>query len=187
MSFYTSEELKKIGFKNFGENIKISKKCSIYSPESIEIGNNVRIDDFCLLSGGEKGIKIGSNIHIAAFSAIYGEGGVLLEDFCTLSSRVILYSLTDDYSGLSMTNPTVPKEYTGVIKAPITISKHVIIGTNSTVLPNVVIGEGSAIGAHSLVTKNINSWGIYAGIPAKKIKDRSKVLLNKELKMLKMK
>ena len=49
-SFYSKEELKEIGFKKYGENVLISRKTSIYNPEKIIIGNNVRIDDFCILS-----------------------------------------------------------------------------------------------------------------------------------------
>ncbi len=49
-SFYSRDELKKIGLKKYGENVFLSKKASIYNPEKIEIGNNVRIDDFCILS-----------------------------------------------------------------------------------------------------------------------------------------
>ena len=60
-SFYSDEELKKIRFKSLGENVLISKKASIYSPEKIIIGNNVRIDDFCILSGN---IQIGNHVHI---------------------------------------------------------------------------------------------------------------------------
>ncbi|PLR82609.1 galactoside O-acetyltransferase [Bacillus canaveralius] len=185
LGFYSEEELKKIGFKHIGVNVKISDKSSIYFPETISIGNNVRIDDFCILTGGTSGINIGSYIHIAAFSAIFGSGGgVTLKDFSCLSSRVTLYSLSDDYSGHSLTNPTVPKEFLGVEKGHILIEKHVVIGTNSTVLPGVTIGEGSAIGAHSLVKESLDPWGIYAGTPVRKIKNRKKEILRleKELK-----
>ena len=50
-SFYSQEELMKIGFLSVGKNVLISKKASIYNPSVISIGNNVRIDDFCILSG----------------------------------------------------------------------------------------------------------------------------------------
>ena len=50
-SFYTEKELENIGFKKMGTNIKISRKASIYSPEKMSFGNNIRIDDFCLLNG----------------------------------------------------------------------------------------------------------------------------------------
>ena len=51
MSFYKKEDLYKLGLKDLGKNVFISKKCSIYTPENISIGDNVRIDDFCILSG----------------------------------------------------------------------------------------------------------------------------------------
>jgi serine acetyltransferase len=50
-SFLSREKLMEIGFKSIGENVLLSSKASIYGPENIEIGNNVRIDDFCILSG----------------------------------------------------------------------------------------------------------------------------------------
>lgn len=52
MGFYTREQLEKKGFKSIGENVLISDKTSIYSPQNISIGNNVRIDDYCVLSAG---------------------------------------------------------------------------------------------------------------------------------------
>jgi len=47
--FYSREELEKIGFKSIGENVLISDKTSIYNPQNIEIGSNVRIDDTFIL------------------------------------------------------------------------------------------------------------------------------------------
>jgi len=83
-SFLSREELMEIGFKSIGENVLLSSKASIYGPENIEIGNNVRIDDFCILSGK---IKLGSYIHIAAYSALFGgEESITMEDFTGLSS-----------------------------------------------------------------------------------------------------
>ncbi len=106
-SFLSREELMEIGFKSIGENVLLSRKASIYGPENIEIGNNVRIDDFCILTGK---IKLGSYIHIAAYSALFGgEEGIIMEDFSGLSSRVSVYAISDDYSGESLTNPMIPK------------------------------------------------------------------------------
>lgn len=153
-------------------------------PERISIGDNVRIDDFCCLVGGQKGINIGSFVHIAFFCIIIGNGGVTLKDFSGLSSRVALYSATDDYSGSSLTNPTIPEEFLNVKCGEITLEKHAIVGTNSTVLPNVTIGEGSSIGAHSLVTKDLESWGVYVGSPVKKIKERKRDLLQLEKQLI---
>src|SRR4051794_31862358 len=154
-------------------------------PDKISIGSNVRIDDFCCLIGGQKGINIGSYVHIAFFCIVLGNGGITLEDFSGLSSRVALYSATDDYSGISLTNPTVPKKYLNVSQGEVILNKHVIIGTGSTILPNVEIGEGSAVGAHSLVIKDLDSWGIYVGSPVTRIKKRNNNLLELEKQLQK--
>ncbi|MEW9671331.1 acyltransferase [Ammoniphilus sp. 3BR4] len=179
-SFYSEMELKEIGFKSIGKNVMVSRKTSIYMPENIKLGNDVRIDDYCCLVGGKKGIEIGSNVHIAFHCIILGNGGVIINDFAGLSSRVSIYSATDDYSGESLTNPTIPSRFKIITEGEVCLGKHVIIGTNSTILPNVSIGEGCSVGANSLVTKSLNEWGVYFGSPARRIKDRSRKMLELE-------
>jgi len=76
--------------------------------------------------------------------------------------------------------PMVSKKYTNVIGGPVVIGKYSQIGANSIILPNIEIGEGVSVGALSLVNKSLADWGIYAGVPAKYIKERSKLLLNLE-------
>jgi galactoside O-acetyltransferase len=184
-SFYTDKELLQLGLGKVGNNVKLSKKASIYNPENIILGDNVRIDDFCILSAGGGKITLGNHIHIACFCALYAQEQIVMEDFSGLSSRVVIYTYSDDYSGRSLTNPTIPEYFClHPIKGAVILKKHVIIGTNSTILPNVTIGIGSAIGAHSLVTKNLAEWGIYFGIPVKKIKERKQDLLELEKQFL---
>lgn len=175
-SFYNLDELFEIGFQSFGKNVLISRKASFYQPELISLGDNVRIDDFCIISGK---VEIGSYVHIAAFSALYGaEKGIIIADFANISSRVCVYAVSDDYSGMSLTNPMIPEHYKCLEKKEVRIEKHVIIGTGSTVLPGVTINEGAAIGAMSLVKNSVEGWNIYAGIPIQKIRNREKKLLN---------
>lgn len=181
MSFYSVSELKKLGLKIVGNNVSLSKKASIYGAERISIGDNTRIDDFVVLSAGDDGIVIGSNVHIAVFSSLIGSGKIELSDFSNISSRVSIYSSNDDYSGEAMTNPTLPTSYTNVKHGKVYIGKHVIIGCGSVVLPNVELGNGVAIGALSLISTSCTEWSIYAGNPAKKIKDRNKKLLQLEV------
>lgn len=182
-SFYSKEDLQKVGFARCGNNVLISRNAQFYSPENIYIGNNVRIDDFCILSAGGT-ITIGSYIHIAAYSSIIGKGDVVLSDFCNISSRVALYSSNDDYSGEFMTNPMVPDEYTNVSSGKVMICKHVIIGCGSVLLPNISIGEGVSIGALSLVKSNCEPFFTYAGNPLKKVKQKSRRLVDLELKLI---
>ena len=181
-SFYDEKEFKGIGFKKIGHNVKISRKCSIYGSQNIIIGNNVRIDDFCILSGK---IRLGNNIHVAAYSALYGgTDGIVIEDFANLSSRVTVYSVSDDYSGETMTNPTIPDKYKNVSSAPVFIGRHSIIGSNAIVLPGVTVSEGSSFGSFSFINHDSEPWSINVGIPFRKIKDRSKNLLQLEQEYL---
>lgn len=181
-SFYSDEDLKKMGFKKIGKNVLLSKNASIYSANKISIGDNVRIDDFCILSGN---ITLGNYIHISASTLLFGgENGIIMKDFTGISSRSAIYADTDDYSGNALTNPMVPNKFRNVFGGPVVLEKHVLVGTGTTILPNITIGEGSSIGCMSLVNKSLNSWGIYVGIPCKKIKDRSKKIIELEEKML---
>jgi len=181
-SFYTMEELSELGLKSYGINVLISRKASLYGVKEISIGSNVRIDDFCIISGK---IDIGDRVHIAAFSALYGgQRGIYLEDFANISSRVSIYAISDDYSGETMTNPMVPEKYKRLYSQPVKIKRHVIIGSGSVVLPGIILEVGSAVGAMSLVTKSTESWSMNAGIPAKKINERSKGLLDLEKQLM---
>jgi acetyltransferase-like isoleucine patch superfamily enzyme len=176
--------LESMGFGSLGKNVFISDKASLYNCTNIFIGNNVRIDDFCVLSAGEGGIFIGNNVHIAVYSSLIGMGKIILSDFSNLSSRVSIYSSNDDYSGVTMTNPTIPSQYTGVTHADVYLGKHVIVGAGSIILPGVTLAEGTSLGAFSLVTKSTQPWSVYVGIPAKRIKERSQELLELEKQYL---
>lgn len=180
MSFMTPDEIAVLGFRHVGANCLLSSKASFYNCSNISIGNNVRIDDFCVLSAGEGGIDIGNYIHIAVYSSLIGKDLITLKDFSNISSKVSIYSSNDDYSGLTMTNPMVPEEFKNVSHAPVIIDKHVIIGSGSIVLPGCRIHIGSAVGALSLVTKDIPEFEIHTGVPARKMKKRNKNLLDLE-------
>jgi len=177
--FLSKEELNKIGFKSIGDNVLISDKASIYSPQNIEIGNNVRIDDFCILSPSTY-LKIGNYVHISCYASIIGGGEIVLEDFVGISGRVSIYSSNDDYTGLRMTNPMVPKEYSGVKHGPVLIKKHSIIGCGGVVLPNTILNEGVSVGALSLLNGEYEEFSVYSGVPAVKIRKRQKRLLKYE-------
>lgn len=174
-SFYTQEELEEMGFAHVGQDVLVSRKTSIYGAAKIRLGNHVRIDDFCVLSGK---LTFGDHVHIAVMTCLFGgNAGITFGDFSAVSSRCALYAVTDDFSGEYMTNPTVPAEYTNVTEAAVVVGKHAIIGTGSTVLPGVEIGEGCAFGAMTLVTKSTPPWGFYMGYQCVRLKERSKKLL----------
>lgn len=182
-SFYSRDELSKIGFKHVGNNVFLSKKTSIYGAENISIGDNTRIDDFCILSGN---ISIGNHVHIAAFCSLFaGNEGIEMQDFSAISSKGTIYAESDDYSGISFTNPMLPMEYRNVQGGKVTLERHVIVGASTVIMPNITLKEGTAIGACSLVLKDCNPWTVYVGIPAKEVKKRNQYLLELEKKFLK--
>lgn len=170
-NFYSREELEEIGFKSIGENVLISKKTSIYSSNKISIGNNVRIDDFCILSGN---ITIGNNVHISAYVALYGKAGIEIKDYSGCSARSIIYSVTDDFSGQYMIGAVLPESVTNVRKEKVILEKYSQLGANTIVMPGVNIGEGAVTGALSFVNNDLTPWSINVGIPAKRIKERKK-------------
>lgn len=180
MGILSREVVEQIGFASVGENVQISDRASFYNTSKISLGNNVRIDDYCVLSAGLGGICIGNYIHIAVFSSLIGAGKITLSDFCNISSRVSIYSSNDDYSGSAMTNPTLPSQYTGATHADVLLGKHVIIGCGSIILPGITLEEGVAVGALSLVAKDCKAFGIYAGNPARRVKERKRGLLELE-------
>ncbi len=173
-SFYEKNEIENIGFKSIGKNVFISRFARFYGAENMTIGDNVRIDDFCVLSGD---ISLGSFIHISAFCALYGKKGIEIKDYSGLSPRTTIFSETDDFSGEYLINPMCPEWTTNVTGGKVILEKYVQIGAGSILMPKINIGEGSVVGAMSLVKKDLASWGIYAGVPAKIIKQRQKGLL----------
>jgi len=179
----TREQIIALGFAEVGEDVQISEWARFYGASRIRIGNHVRIDDFCILSAGEGGIVIGNYVHIAPFCSLIGQGRIELSDFAGLSSRVAIYSSSDDYSGMSLTNPTVPPELRNVQHAPVFLGRHVIVGSGTVILPGVTLEEGVAVGALSLIRKNCSAFGVYFGVPARRVSDRSRKLLELEAKV----
>lgn len=178
------EAIDALGFSSVGENVQISDRASFYGTNRITLGNNVRIDDFCVISAGSGGITIGNHVHIAVGASFIGAGKITLCDFVGISSRASIYSSNDDYSGAAMTGPTLPSEFTNVRHSDVFMGKHVIVGSGSIILPGVTLEEGVAIGALSLVHKQCEAFGIYAGNPARRIKERKRDLLELEQRFM---
>ena len=168
-SFYSEKELASLGLKSYGNNVYISRKCSIYGADKISIGNNVRIDDFCLLSGN---ITIGSNIHISAYTALYGAMGIIMEDYTGISPRCTLISASDDFSGDCLVGPIHPESTTNVTGGPIVMKRFSHIAAHCCIMPNVTIEEGTVIGAMSLVRHTTEPWMMYVGCPVKALRPR---------------
>lgn len=178
--YYTIEELKEKGVTVHGANVFVSRYANIYNPRNLILHDNIRIDDFTVISC--KGtVEIFNHVHIGPQCMISSSTRIVFGNYSGISSGVKLFGGCDDFSGDFLTNPTVPAEYTNVRCADIIFEDHSLVGASSVVLPGVVLKQGTAVGAMSLVKCDTEPWTVCAGIPAKKIKDRNRDCLRLQL------
>ncbi|MBL4706052.1 MAG: hypothetical protein JKY54_16115 [Flavobacteriales bacterium] len=183
MGYLSNSKLDELGI-SYGKNVLVSDKASIYGGSNIVIGDNVRIDDFCILSGVNGYINLHSHIHVAAFVSMFGAAGIVMEDFTAISSYSVIYSVSDNYDGNSLIGPVMDEDCLDIIKGEVKIRKYASCGTHSVLLPGVIMNEGSILGACSLANRNLDEWSIYVGTPAKKNKKRDNGLLDKSHLMI---
>lgn len=184
--YYTSDELAKMNFANVGSNVKISKSSQLINIENISIGSNVRIDNFCtIVPSGDAKFFIGNYVHICAYVFINGLEDVIIEDFCSIGNFCQIFTSEDDFSGEYLTGAVVPRELVGTTSQKVILRKHTLVAPSCIILPGVTLEIGTAIGAHSLVKKSTSEFSIYAGVPARFIKHRSRKLLDLEKEFLK--
>jgi len=173
MGILSPDQIAALGFAAVGTDLAISDRCSFYGAAAISIGSHVRIDDSVIITAREP-VVIGSWVHISAFAFLSGQFGIEIDDFVNISVRSTLLSGNDDFSGRWLPGPLVPEEARGVQGERIHVARHTIVGAHSVVLPGVTVGEGSVVGALSLVKEPLAPWGIYAGVPARLIGRRER-------------
>ena len=103
-------------------------------------------------------LKLGKNFDIGTFTYINSHYGVEIGDLVQIGSHCSIYS-----------HSTIDSK-----KGPIKLEKNCKIGTHSTIMPNVTIGENSIVAAYSFVTKNVPKNELWSGIPAKFVKKLKK-------------
>lgn len=159
-----------MGNNNLPIGVRAFEFTKIIGLENIVFGSPVIIDDFVLIYA-RSSMSFGNYVHISNFTSITG-GDFSIGDFAAISQGCRILTATDDFTGWGFGNSTLSEKYRNLKRGPINIGKFCIIGANSVVLPGVSIGEGTTVGACSVVTKNLDPWGVY--INNKRIKDRNK-------------
>lgn len=183
--YYEADELRRLGFAGVGEGARVAKNCTIIGRENIALGEAARIDGFtAIIVGREAMVRIGSFTHIGGGCHIAAAANFTMADFSGISQGAKVYTATDDYLGGGLTNPQVDARFRKVTYGAVALGRHVIVGAGSVILPAVEIGEGSSVGALSLVAKSLAPWGVYAGVPARRIRERSRDLLKLEQEFL---
>jgi acetyltransferase-like isoleucine patch superfamily enzyme len=142
--------------------IKIGKRCKI-SPQ-IAIGPNSKFEDYCRFIADPR-IIIGKNFYANAFCHVLGE--ITFGDNVLLGPRVVIWGRDHGLrkDTLIRLQPHISKK--------IVIMDDVWIGAGAIILKGVTIGTGAVVAAGAVVTKDVESYSIVAGVPAKKIKERT--------------
>jgi len=160
--------------KYIGEDSYIDPHAVIRRPHLVTIGRNTNIDYGAYITTGA---QIGDYCHIAAYvTCIGGEHGrLIMGNFATIACGSRLVCAGEAHLGEGLVGPTIPKQYQDRQNIEsIVFEDFVNIGTNSVILQGVRLGQGSVVGACSLVTQDTEPWMIYKGIPAKPFKTRCK-------------
>lgn len=181
--YLASAELRALGCAAVGDDVRVHSTCVMVGLESLSFGDHVRIDPFCSLIAAEGHIHFGDYVHVAGYCSLSAGEGVELADFAGLSHGVRIYTRSDDYSGAALSNPTVPPEFLRIAKGAVRLARHVLIGAGTVIMPGCNIAEGTTVGALSLVKSSLSEWGIYAGVPARRLRDRSRDLLALERRL----
>ena len=162
MNFYSTIELKKLGFSKVGKNVEISKNVNFYNFSGV-IGSNCRIDDYSILIGK---IKIHNYVHIAAYnliSASKNKNKIEIMDFSGIGPHSYISCSTENYLSNDISNPTIKKNLRkNIISSNIQIGKNVLVGAGSYIISkkknvNILIGNNVSIGTKSIVRQSIKS------------------------------
>jgi len=168
--------------KKIGDDVRISPLADIVRPELVELGSHIAIDGWTYIATQ---LKCGDYIHIAPSVSIIGgaAGSLTMEDFTNIGSGSRVVCATDDFKQ-GLISPVVPIEHRTVINKPVVFKRFSTLGVNCVVLPGVTLGEGSIVGANSMVSKDTEPWMVYGGSPAKPIMARDKTRILESAKKL---
>lgn len=173
-------------FNRIGKDVFISDLCVITRPNLVSFDSHIAIDQFVTITTQA---EIGNYVHIAPGCSIIGgkDSKIVMMDHSGMAAGARVIAGSADFHGGGLTNPQVPNEYKTEVTTTVTFEKFSILGTNAVVMPGVTLGEGSIIGANSVVLRDTEPWTIYVGSPAKPINKREKGNIIKYYELLKNK
>lgn len=178
MGYLTQRELEQLHLKHLGKRVMVSSLARIYAPHLVELEDDCRIDDFCVLTGR---VRLGKYVHLALYTHISGmDHGVVFADFSECAYRCTVIAHSSDYSLSTLHSPCVPKEYCKGREGKVVIGRHCLIGCGTLIMPNVTIAEGCSFGAFSYVCQDTEPWGLYDGRPAVRVRENSRGCLEYE-------
>jgi len=176
-------ELKDLAY--LGRNARVGQCVRVRRPELVRIGAFTIIDDFTYISGG---FEIGRFGHIAPNVSLVGARGTIRAgDFVGVAAGSCVYASSSDYSEVSLDLPGVPPEFQfGGTTEDVVLGDHVLLGSHTVVLPGVVLPEGVATAAHTVLRKRqYQPWTLYGGLDSKPLVRRAHGRLDETVARLK--
>ena len=163
------------------------------TPQEFSVGNDVTIRSNCVIDGGTGRLRIddrvlffpgnfmalgqsdvgpafvsiGSDSHFAPNGVQYGWGGLTIGTCVNVAAGVVFATVSHHHRDLSQ-----PMAFSGQRCEPITVEHDVWIGANATLTGNVTAATGTVVGANAVLTSDTEPFGLYGGVPARKIGDR---------------
>lgn len=155
-----------------GKDVRLYPLCKMIRAENAELDNNCQIFDNVFIDAGKR-LRIGKYTTLTWGVLIEGGAETYLGDRVFLGPSTKLLTSTYKIQGF-YTVEHLPEGCQETEYGNITIKDDAYLGANCTVMPGITIGEGAVVGSNSLVTKDLEPWGIYVGTPCKKIGEREK-------------
>lgn len=166
---YLRHFIQKFRLGKCGKNIFFDKNIELMrNPKNIFLEENIYIKEgtkICACND-KATVEIGKNTSIGYNNFIFASNKITIGNNCMIAPFVYI---VDSNHGMDR---GIPMNQQDNVTAPIKIGSDVWIGAHSTVLKGVTIGDGAIIAAGSVVTKDVDSYSIVGGIPAKKIGER---------------
>jgi acetyltransferase-like isoleucine patch superfamily enzyme len=121
--------------------------------------------------GDEKSfIEIGHHTHFAPMCVLYGWGGLKIGPYCNIAAHTVFATVGHD----PVVRGDKPMCMVPACSGPITLVEDVWIGANVTITANTTIAKGCIIGANAVLTKDTEPYGLYVGVPARRLRDRKR-------------
>jgi galactoside O-acetyltransferase len=181
--FLSRDVLETLGFARLGEDVLIHSTVVIVDCRKLSLGSRIRIDPYVIISN-RGGVEFGNNIHIGGHTVMAGHAAIRFDDFVNISHFVGIYTSNEDLSGRTLSHPTVPGGDKTARTASISFGRHSAVGAGSLVFPGARFAEGSVLGAMSRVSRPLQPWTNYAGIPARRMRERHRDILEHERQYL---
>ena len=167
-----------------GEDVFISRNVEIRRPQLVKLGSHIAIDSGFYVTTA---LEVGNYAHIGPYVVVIGgaEGLLKIGHFTNIAAGSKIICVSDIFTGEGLiTAPGIPKEFTHLKVAPVTLEDFANVGAGAIILPGVTLAQGSVVGAGAVVTENTEPWTIYIGNPARPLKARQKEKMIESAKKL---